>query len=92
MAELILTQEEKDALSYLDWDDASLGRLVKELGTNTQIADDKTMVITTTLAMALCSYIVTVNAGTARYEFTGLSHKDEPLGDFVLTVERVKNG
>lgn len=29
MAELITTQEEKDAASYLDWDDAALGRAVK---------------------------------------------------------------
>lgn len=32
MAELILTEAEKSAASYLDWDDAALGKLVRKVG------------------------------------------------------------
>lgn len=89
MAELILTQEEKDALSYLDWDDASLGRAVKKLAVNTQIESDRKVVMVSSLAMALCGLMVETNAGTATYEFKGLAQGDKTLGDFIFTVQRV---
>lgn len=34
MAKLILTQAEKAAESYLDWDDAALGQLVRKMSAN----------------------------------------------------------
>lgn len=32
MADFTYTQAEKDAVSYLDWDDAALGRFTKYMG------------------------------------------------------------
>jgi len=52
MAELILTEKEKHANDYLEWDDAALGRVVKKLALNIQeIRGDNALLYTSCAAL-----------------------------------------
>ena len=94
MSEFIPTQEEKDALSYLDWDDAALGRFTKHVAcTLDKIRDDAEglhRVMTAAAAMALIGATVEANADRLELNLDSHTHEGVPTGDWKITVERIR--
>ena len=90
MAKLILTQEEKDAATYLEWSDEALGKAVKKLalGINDHMGD----LAATTMACAtnLACTAHDANADTLKMELIGVTECDEARGNWKVTVECLK--
>lgn len=92
MAELVLTEAEKLATTYVEWDDASLGRAVKrmalavndEMGTET--INKAAMYLTTVTIMRK------MNAETLRVQMKELVDGEIKLGDWDITVKLVQPG
>jgi hypothetical protein len=100
MAQLITTQAEKDAVSFLDWDDASLGRMCKNIALMLHRArageiakgkkdDDIGAVINAADGMLLIGSMVECNAGTLTLKFGDVTHKGEPAGDWELRMRQL---
>lgn len=91
MAELIITDAEREANSYLDWDDASIGRAVKKLAV--KIADMKGEDSISTYAgiMLLLSKAVDSDAGSMTVTVNGLACKGVPLGDWEVVSRRLED-
>lgn len=92
MAELITTEEEKAAASYLDWDDAALGRMVKytalTLEKSAKDAEGFRKIVIASCAMLLVSAAFDANAATLTQELKGHTHAGVPTGDWSVTVKR----
>ena len=88
MAELILTEAEKAADSYLAWDDAALGKLVRQLS---QMCGDEygaTGAHTTMAAHLLVDLARRSNADSATIDLNGASAGGEPIGDWQIRITR----
>jgi hypothetical protein len=87
MANLILTESEKRCGSYMEWDDASLGRLVKYAATiiNDESGDRATRL--TAAALTMIDAAAEVGSERTDFEITGVS-SPEPMGDWVVSVHR----
>lgn len=94
MSKFIPTQAEKDALSYLDWDDAALGRFTKHVAcTLAKVSGDQDglhKVTAASNAMMLVGMAFEANAATLKLTLSGHAHKEIPTGDWVVTVKRTK--
>jgi len=89
MAELILTQEEKDAPNYIDWSDEALGKLVKK--TALRVQDEEGM--DSAFLITACKLLIdgALRKGSAESEFTldGLTESNgDALGDWKIVVTR----
>jgi hypothetical protein len=88
------TQAEKDALTYLEWDDAALGRFVKHVACTLHKvqgdSDGLHKVTAASCAMMLVGIAVDANAETVRLAMDGHTHQEIPTGDWVVTVQRTK--
>ena len=89
MAELIITDEERASATYLEWDDASIGRGVKKIAL--KIGDLKGKLSISFCAGAVSLITKAVDSGAEKSEFTveGLIDDGQPLGDWKVTVERI---
>lgn len=90
MAELILTQEEKDAATYLEWSDEALGKAVKKLalGINDHMGDHATATMACATNLACAAY--DANAETLEVKLVGVTECDEARGNWKVTVECLK--
>lgn len=92
MATFEPTQAEKDAATYLDWDDAELGKFCKNVAlTLDRLKDDAEglhKVTAASCAMMLVRSCVDINASTLSLKLDGYTHKNEPGGDWTITVKR----
>jgi hypothetical protein len=97
MAELILSEEEKEALSYLDWDDETLGRLVKYLAASlVKSAKDQAPEMgnipcnIATAVTVLVSHVNELGKDAGQIEVDGLTRNGGKvaLGNWRITVER----
>jgi len=91
MAELVLTKEEEEAPSYLDWSDETLAKAVRALAAN--LKDDvlgKAALGAVALVNVLVKLCHDTNTATTTIRQEGVTHKDEQLGDWVVTVQRIK--
>jgi len=89
MAELILTQEEKDAPNYIDWSDEALGKQVKK--TALRLQDEEGM--DSAFLITACKLLIdgALRKGSVESEFTldGLTEQNgEALGDWKIVVTR----
>jgi hypothetical protein len=90
MAELILTDEEKAAVSWLEWDDASLGKLIKYLSVHMGSDEQrKQLLYSQSAALHLIADAVKFGAETMRVEQKGVTKRGEPLGDWEVIVRRI---
>ena len=91
MAELILTDEEKASPSYLDWDDADLGKVVKKLALTA--GDDYGAMSAKIISMAsvLVSFVADSNATDASFELTGVRSGNIERGDWIVTLAQTKD-
>ncbi|MCY4044628.1 MAG: hypothetical protein OXE99_06080 [Cellvibrionales bacterium] len=88
MAELILTEKEKSDLTYLNWSDEALGKLVKK--TALMISDEygQDAAHITTSAHLLISLAEKCNSTETTLTFEGVSHAGEPKGNWKIVVFR----
>ena len=88
MAELILTEAEKNSGSYLDWDDASLGMAVKALAL--KICDERgeeSLSMTACATMLACS--VPEDAAGLSFRLDDVTEGDKSFGNFDILVTRI---
>ena len=94
MAELILTQEEIDAQSYLDWDDAALGKAVKEVALMLKDTSEKSdgfkSILAVAAAFTLCGTADDNGAGELELKLGDYEHAGVNRGDWIVTVKKVK--
>ena len=94
MAELILTDEEKATESYLDWDDAAIGKAVKKLAL--AISDTKGDKSMSWHAASLCLVAMAhdSNAGSSEHTIEGvtLNKGQDAIGDWKITTQRTDDG
>ncbi len=95
MAQLILTDEEKAALSWLDMDDDALGKLCRKACLvipqykDEENPDDRKPVWAASAGMLLCGVVDDANATRAIFNFEGLTHRDKERGNWRVTVEKL---
>ncbi len=94
MARLITTPKERAASSYLEWDDAALGRFTKLCALKLEALGEKDeglrKVTAASCAMMLVADAYLMNAETATIELEGHTHAEIPTGNWRVTIKRVK--
>ena len=86
MAELLLTEAEKTASSYLEWSDEALGKLVRSIALNIQ--NERQAIQAATMTATLVSFVAENNAEQATFDMTGVTHADKPLGNWTIEVKK----
>lgn len=90
MAALVLTREEEEAPSYLDCSDESLAKAVRALAANLNDELGDISLEAVALVNVLVKLCHDTNATTTTIKQDGVTHKDKPLGDWVVTVKRIR--
>lgn len=85
------TAEEKAAASYLDWDDAELGKFCKylalKLTENQKDAEGLHRIAAASCAVMLVGQCVESNAANLTLKLSGHTNKGVETGDWVVTVK-----
>ena len=93
MAELILTQQEKEAISWLDLGDEALGKLCRSacltMPKILEDTEDSKRIWAVNAAMLLCNVACDANSEHTTFEFSGLTHGNKSNGDWRVDVTRV---
>jgi len=98
MSELILTEEERAANTWLELSDKTIadttrhvGLIFKNASINTHIKDvDRPLVISA--AMHIClEFASSKNLDKYSFTFEDLQFNDEILGSYKLTIEKINN-
>ena len=88
MAQLITTPEE-DEKSFMDWDDASLGKAVKKMALFLESIDDT---ITMPAAAAfLITRAIDIGSDRSTMVLEGVTDGDKPIGDWEISVKRIQS-
>jgi hypothetical protein len=91
MAELILTQQEKDAALWSDLDDASLGKLVKKtMAIFDSLPRQEHEIVMQSAAIMLCCLVRDNQSTKATITLEGVTEKGVGIGDWRLLIEQVK--
>lgn len=92
MEEWKQSQEETDALSYLDWSDERLGQFVRYVAgimrkvTKDNIGDGMNAVHASAAMAVLISDQVNMNAAKMKYTAQGYSISGKAIGDVTVTI------
>jgi len=92
MAELIITDEERQSKSYLDWDDAALGKCMRWASVEFDKRlekDGRDQIKGLAVALLYISDMLRFNAQSLTVTANGLTYSGVPLGDLRLTLERL---
>lgn len=96
MAELILTDEEKAAISWLDLDDDALGKVCRKAclilmnkEKSEDDPDDRKPVWAASAGMLLCGVADDANVATVTFTFDGLTNGEKEHGNWRVTVEKL---
>jgi len=89
MAKLILTKREEASDSLLLWSDEALGKAVR-YGVSILTLNEKDSIFATAAGQILCSIAHKTNATTLTLKLTGVTEDDMALGNWKITVKRVK--
>lgn len=89
MAELIITEEERSTLTFLEWDDAALGKAVKSMACIIADKDGgrETMPVVAA-GVLIISRAIEAGADTLVLKLEGASNP-EPLGDWEITIKQL---
>lgn len=87
MAELILTQEEKDTSTYLEWSDEALGKAVKKLALDLSIGDDALSM--QSMLILMVGVLNKYGADEAVFKLENITYKDTPVGSWKCTIEKI---
>ncbi len=89
MAELILTEEEKVVALWSDFNDASLGKLVKKqiaAITNSSEQMDRTTLFSA--ALLICCGAAECNAGQVEFDIDGVTQDGRDFGDWTIVATK----
>jgi hypothetical protein len=90
MAKLILTEAEKSALTWMELDDATLGKVVKKTALSLkEHSDEQQKIWWFAAAMLLCGMAEDAKAAQLTHTIEGFSEKGVDRGDWRITVERL---
>lgn len=90
MAELILTEAEKETLTYLDWSDEALGKMVRKTALMLEDNYGQNATYTTTVAHILIGFGLKINATETTITLEGVTEAGENKGDWQVTVKQIK--
>jgi hypothetical protein len=91
MSQLILTEKEKAAATWLELPDATVGQLVKHTAIKILEADDEMgRVGYMSAALILTGMAGKANSATTTFTLKGTTFQDEPTGDWQITIKRLK--
>ena len=90
MAWLFLTRKEKKDKSFLSWSNESLGKLVRKVAFDIKHSNEKDGIIDTTVYILLAHKLHKLNARNLTYKFTLEDKEKGELGDFEITVTKVR--
>jgi hypothetical protein len=95
MAEIILTEQEKAALSWLDLSDDALGKLCRKaclilMEKTADNPDDRKTVWASSAGMFLCGLVDDANADTGTFLFEGLTNGEKERGNWKVTIEKLE--
>ncbi len=89
MAELTITEEERRTLTFLEWDDASLGKAVKSMACIIADKDGGRETLPVVAAgVLIISRAIDAGADKLVLELGGASNP-KPLGDWEITVKQL---
>lgn len=89
MAELIITEEERRTLTFLEWDDAALGKAVKKLAMIFPDNDGGRESLPSVAAgVFLISRAIDAGADRLVLKLDGATNP-EPLGDWEITIKQL---
>jgi hypothetical protein len=89
--ELILTDDEKKANTWLELDDATLGKVTKAVALklkNYNIKNDPMAFMAA--ALLLCNLAAEANADDLKQTIEGLTIQGKDFGNWLVTVKRLK--
>lgn len=89
MADLVLTEEEKEGRSYLNWDDESLGKLVKKKAIEIEDYHGEDTAKKQGAIISLLSEVRKSESDMVMIEVEGLTINDEDMEDWRITFEKV---
>lgn len=90
LAELILTEDEKEAATYLEWDDASLGKAVKKLAKGIGDHKGSDSMAQTACATFLACLVSKRDAIGAEIDLDGVTDDGKDMGDWQVIIKRKK--
>lgn len=88
MAELILTEAERFSLNFLEWDDAALGKAVKQVAIICNDTEGKHALKVTGAGVFLISEAVRNGAAELTLNIQGAVNGHQELGDWKITIEK----
>ena len=89
MAELMITEEERSTLTFLEWDDAALGKAVKSMACIIADKDGGRETLPIVAAgVFMISRAIETGADKLVLELGGASNP-EPLGDWEITIKQL---
>lgn len=90
MAELILTEEEKEFPLWTNLEDESLGKVVKAMMFSIKSAsDEQGKMYLLSAAMMLCTATAETNGDSGTFTVEGLKNKTNDFGNWKVTVKRI---
>jgi len=89
MAELILTKQEKEAESLMEWSEESLGKAVRFCITNLKLKEEKDGIFAASCAQILCAIAHKANAGRLKLSLGGVTFEDKHLGNWQIEIKKV---
>lgn len=87
MAELILTQEEKDTSTYLEWSDEALDKAVKKLAIDLSTGDDALSI--QSMLILMVGVLNKYGADNAVLKLEGVTYNDSSMGNWKCTIEKI---
>ena len=89
MAELILTDKEKEAKTYIEWSNDSLGKLVKTIGLLIKDEYGKESAWMTMAAHLLVDLSRKTNSTDTTVTVSGCTNDGEKIGDWAINIKRL---
>jgi hypothetical protein len=87
---VILTEKEKEAATWFELDDETVGKLVKSTALHIKGLDDEQgKVGFWSAALILCSAAAEANADTFKQTMDGLTIKGKDFGTWEITIKRI---
>ena len=90
MAELILTDEEKETASYLEWDNESIGKGCKKLALIIENYEGDTAMKIQASALVLAGLAHSTDNSEMSITLDGITALGEEIGTWIVTAKRVE--
>ena len=87
MAELIITDEERESLTYLEWSDEALGRACKQVATILGDTHGKHAIPATAAAVFLIDEMTNAGSEQMDIDLTEAYKGDKSLGNYTVTIK-----